>query len=189
MSTQVAGCSAVIRTVVERSVTLRDDVGRVPAGSEECVELNWKRVQLMFVINSMLSLIVSTTVPSCLLNIMPSPLSTEKCHQGFQTTTTKKLQLFDSPRPGLFNYCALQNREEKAAHAANPAQRPTLTVKDIASKVAAAFKDLVTGSLSHAMQLDKVGRVTCHVSLLSMLWHVNYRMWPSWYVCTGWVCQ
>jgi hypothetical protein len=68
--TQVAGCSAVIRTVVERSVALREDVGRVPAGSEECVELNWKRVQLMFVINSMLSLIVSTVSEKNILTFM-----------------------------------------------------------------------------------------------------------------------
>lgn len=68
MIVQVAGCSAVIRTVVERSVALRDDVGRVAPGSEECVELNWKRVQLMFVINSMLSLIVRQP-PLGLLNI------------------------------------------------------------------------------------------------------------------------
>lgn len=52
----------------------------------------------------------------------------------------------------------MQNREDKAARAADPPQHPAITVKDIASKVAAAFKDLVMGSLSHTMQLDKVRR-------------------------------
>jgi hypothetical protein len=51
----------------------------------------------------------------------------------------------------------MQNREEKAAHGADPPQQPALSVRDIAGKVAAAFKDLVTGSLSHTMQLEKVG--------------------------------
>lgn len=142
---QAAGCSAVVRAIVERSLAWREEASRLLVGSEECVEVNWQRVQLIFVVNSMLSLIVGYSAD---LAVLCSAMSGDTAHCHLSAFVLAFL---------------LQSKEEKVAAAAEPPQQPVLTVRDIAGKVAAAFKDLVSGSMSAGAQLDKVRRFSWHV--------------------------